>query len=80
MGAAMGKRLSPLYPLTDEQRDASNPDALAWLSASAGTGKTQVLTARVMRLLLSGVDPAAILCLTFTKAGAAEMDGRTARD
>lgn len=76
MGAAMGKRLSPLYPLTDDQREASDPDALAWLSASAGTGKTQVLTARVMRLLLSGVDPAAILCLTFTKAGAAEMADR----
>jgi ATP-dependent helicase/nuclease subunit A len=44
--------------------------------ASAGTGKTQVLTARVFRLLLRGVDPGAILCLTFTKAGAAEMAGR----
>ena len=72
----MPKRLTPLYPLTGEQRDASDPDALAWLSASAGTGKTQVLTARVMRLLLSGVDPASILCLTFTKAGAAEMADR----
>lgn len=76
MGAAMGKRLSPLYALTGEQREASDPGALAWLSASAGTGKTQVLTARVMRLLLSGVDPASILCLTFTKAGAAEMADR----
>ena len=72
----MDRRVSPLYPLTNEQRTASDPDALAWLSASAGTGKTQVLTARVMRLLLSGVDPAAILCLTFTKAGAAEMADR----
>lgn len=72
----MGKRLNPLYALTGEQREASDPDALAWLSASAGTGKTQVLTARVMRLLLSGVDPASILCLTFTKAGAAEMADR----
>jgi len=76
MDAAMGKRLSPLYTLTGEQRAASDPDALAWLSASAGTGKTQVLTARVMRLLLSGVDPASVLCLTFTKAGAAEMADR----
>ena len=72
----MPKRLSPLYPLTGKQRYASDPDALVWLSASAGTGKTQVLTARVMRLLLSGVDPASILCLTFTKAGAAEMADR----
>ncbi len=45
-----------------------------WLSASAGTGKTQVLSARVLRLLLEpGAEPSQILCLTFTKAGAAEM-------
>ncbi|WP_235973846.1 double-strand break repair helicase AddA [Parasphingopyxis marina] len=68
--------MKPLYALTSEQRDASAPKELAWLSASAGTGKTQVLTARVMRLLLAGVDPASILCLTFTKAGAAEMADR----
>ena len=46
------------------------------LTGEAGTGKTQVLTARVLRLLLSGVDPETILCLTFTKAGAAEMANR----
>jgi ATP-dependent helicase/nuclease subunit A len=62
--------------LTGNQALASAPDAHVWLSASAGTGKTQVLTARVFRLLLRGVDPGAILCLTFTKAGAAEMAGR----
>lgn len=55
---------------------ASDPRDHAALSASAGTGKTHVLTARVLRLLLSGVDPASILCLTFTKAGAAEMADR----
>ena len=55
---------------------ASDPSAHAALSASAGTGKTQVLTARVLRLLLAGVRPEAILCLTFTKAGAAEMANR----
>lgn len=76
MGATMARRLSPLSALTAEQRAASDPGELVWLSASAGTGKTQVLTARVMRLLLSGVDPASILCLTFTKAGAAEMADR----
>lgn len=69
--------------LKGAQRDASAPGEHVWLSASAGTGKTQVLTARVLRLLLSGVDPAAILCITFTKAGAAEMaeriSGRLAR-
>ncbi|HEX8554547.1 MAG TPA: double-strand break repair helicase AddA [Sphingomonas sp.] len=68
--------LSPLPPLAGNQAAASNPDAHVWLSASAGTGKTQVLAARVFRLLLRGVDPSAILCLTFTKAGAAEMAQR----
>src|SRR3546814_19213021 len=62
--------------LLGSQARASAPDAHVWLSASAGTGKTQVLAARVYRLLLRGVDPGAILCLTFTKAGAAEMAGR----
>ena len=65
-----------LPPLKGEQRAASDPRAHVWLSASAGTGKTQVLSARVFRLLLAGVDPSAILCLTFTKAGAAEMAHR----
>jgi ATP-dependent helicase/nuclease subunit A len=72
----MPKRLPDLFALTEDQRAASDPFAMAWVSASAGTGKTQVLTARVMRLLLAGVDPASILCLTFTKAGAAEMADR----
>src|SRR4051812_30589635 len=72
----MGHRLNPLTPLEAEQERASSPAAHAALSASAGTGKTHVLTARVLRLLLSGVDPSAILCLTFTKAGAAEMADR----
>jgi ATP-dependent helicase/nuclease subunit A len=62
--------------LVDEQARASDPSSHVWLAASAGTGKTQVLTARVYRLLLGGTDPGAILCLTFTKAGAAEMAGR----
>ncbi|WP_174280114.1 UvrD-helicase domain-containing protein, partial [Sphingomonas bacterium] len=62
--------------LKDAQARASAPDRHVWLAASAGTGKTQVLAARVYRLLLRGVDPSAILCLTFTKAGAAEMAGR----
>ena len=66
----------PLPILKDQQARASDPGGHVWLSASAGTGKTQVLTARVFRLLLTGVDPGAILCLTFTKAGAAEMAGR----
>ena len=65
-----------LPTLKGEQKAASDPHAHVWLSASAGTGKTQVLAARVFRLLLRGVDPGAILCLTFTKAGAAEMAQR----
>ncbi|MDH7974799.1 UvrD-helicase domain-containing protein, partial [Sphingomonas sp. AR_OL41] len=65
--------------LTDQQGLASAPHGHVWLSASAGTGKTQVLAARVFRLLLGGVDPGAILCLTFTKAGAAEMSARVSQ-
>jgi ATP-dependent helicase/nuclease subunit A len=73
------RTVAPLPPLKGEQLRASRPEAHVWLSASAGTGKTQVLAARVFRLLLRGVDPAAILCLTFTKAGAAEMAARVSR-
>ena len=62
--------------LEGAQRDASRPQDHVWLAASAGTGKTYVLSARVFRLLLRGVWPDAILCLTFTKAGAAEMAER----
>ncbi len=72
----MTHRLKPLSRLRGDQLRASAPRDHAALSASAGTGKTHVLTARVLRLLLSGVDPASILCLTFTKAGAAEMADR----
>jgi ATP-dependent helicase/nuclease subunit A len=67
-----------LQQLKNDQALASDPTRHIWLSASAGTGKTHVLSARVFRLLLRGVDPAAILCLTFTKAGAAEMAERIA--
>jgi len=71
-----GTDLRPLPPLKGNQDPASDPLRNVWLSASAGTGKTQVLAARVFRLLLRGTDPGAILCLTFTKAGAAEMAAR----
>jgi ATP-dependent helicase/nuclease subunit A len=68
---------NPFPELRDEQAQASRPDSSdVWLSASAGTGKTQVLTARVLRLLLHDARPESILCLTFTKAGAAEMANR----
>ncbi|HYD37611.1 MAG TPA: double-strand break repair helicase AddA [Allosphingosinicella sp.] len=75
----MPHRLRPLSLLEAEQLAASAPRDHAALSASAGTGKTHVLTARVLRLLLAGVDPSSILCLTFTKAGAAEMADRIHR-
>ncbi len=68
--------MKPLLPLRDDQALGAHPDDNAWVSASAGTGKTQVLSARVLRLLLRGEDPDKILCLTFTKAGAAEMQAR----
>ncbi len=55
------------------QREASDPAASAWVSANAGSGKTYVLAQRVIRLLLAGTEPAKILCLTFTKAAAANM-------
>jgi ATP-dependent helicase/nuclease subunit A len=58
------------------QRRASDPGVSAWVSAHAGSGKTYVLTQRVLRLLLSGVRPSQILCLTFTKAAAANMASR----
>ena len=69
--------MNGLFPLTDEQHPAVAPEEVVWLSASAGTGKTQVLSARVLRLLLQDdVRPEHILCLTFTKAGATEMATR----
>ena len=63
-------------PATLSQSGASNPRVSSWVTASAGTGKTQVLTDRVLRLLLAGTPPSAILCLTFTRAAAAVMKAR----
>jgi ATP-dependent helicase/nuclease subunit A len=61
---------------TRAQIDAARPDASTWLAANAGSGKTRVLTDRVARLLLAGVEPQQILCLTYTKAAASEMQNR----
>jgi len=58
------------------QRDASDPGASAWVAANAGSGKTHVLAQRVIRLLLNGTAPEKILCLTYTKAAAANMANR----
>src|SRR3954468_21734842 len=60
------------------QRQAADPAVCAWVNASAGSGKTTVLRDRVVRLLLAGARPTAILCLTFTRAAAAEMANRIA--
>ena len=61
---------------TEGQFAAARPDRSVWVSANAGTGKTRVLVDRIARLLLTGARPEKILCLTFTKTGAAEMAER----
>src|SRR3954452_7573634 len=58
------------------QRTASDPGVSAWVAANAGSGKTHVLAQRVIRLLLRGTPPEKILCLTYTKAAAANMANR----
>ena len=62
--------------VTDVQVEAADPDTSAFVSANAGSGKTHVLAQRVINLLLRGVDPVKILCITFTKAAAANMANR----
>src|SRR5271156_6176066 len=62
-----------------EQLAASDPAVSAFVAASAGSGKTKLLTDRLLRLMLTGADPARIQCLTFTKAAAAEMALRLQR-
>jgi ATP-dependent helicase/nuclease subunit A len=64
---------------SERQVQAASPTASTWLSANAGSGKTRVLTDRVARLLLGGVEPQHILCLTYTKAAATEMQNRLFR-
>lgn len=62
--------------VTALQARASNPEVSAFVAANAGSGKTHVLVSRVIRLLLNGVKPEKILCITFTKAAAANMAQR----
>jgi ATP-dependent helicase/nuclease subunit A len=62
-----------------EQLTASDPGVSAFVAASAGSGKTKLLTDRLLRLMLSGTTPDRIQCLTFTKAAAAEMAMRLQR-
>ena len=66
-------------PASQRQVQAADPQASTWVEANAGSGKTRVLTDRVARLLLRGVDPQHILCLTYTKAAASEMQNRLFR-
>lgn len=73
---AMAQATERLGSVSTRQRRASHPHASAWVSANAGSGKTHVLSERVIRLLLQGVSPSAILCLTYTRAAAAEMSNR----
>jgi ATP-dependent helicase/nuclease subunit A len=75
--------MSPLSAMANaRQRQGSDPAVSAFVAASAGSGKTKLLVDRLLRLMLAdpGVDPSRILCLTFTKAGAAEMALRLRRE
>lgn len=67
---------TPYERVTAAQHLAAKPEASIWVSANAGSGKTKVLIDRVARLLLTGVPPDSILCITYTKAAASEMQQR----
>jgi ATP-dependent helicase/nuclease subunit A len=69
-------RETALLQTQRNQAAAADPLACAWVSANAGTGKTHVVTMRILRLLLAGAAPERILALTYTKAAAAEMSKR----
>jgi ATP-dependent helicase/nuclease subunit A len=68
-----------LEQANNQQRAASDPACSAFVAASAGSGKTKLLTDRLLRLMLTGTKPERILCLTYTKAAAAEMEIRLNR-
>lgn len=72
--------LKNLIRPTEQQHRAADPARSVWVTASAGTGKTRVLTNRVLRLLMAGAAPESILCLTYTKAAASEMTSRITHD
>ncbi len=65
---------------TFRQRQAAAPELSIWVNASAGTGKTKVLTDRVLQLLLAGISAGKLLCLTYTKAAAVEMSSRVSKE
>ena len=68
----MSKNFTP----TKQQLSAADPSHSVWVTANAGSGKTHVLVERIIRLLLDGAEPSTLLCITFTKAAAAEMSTR----
>jgi len=72
----MNKPLDPIAEASRNQNLAASPETTAWVTANAGSGKTKVLIDRVARLLLGGAQPDAVLCITYTKAAAAEMKDR----
>ena len=72
-GGGWGEGVSPRDRANAEQLQASDPSVSAFVGASAGSGKTKLLTDRLLRLMLTGAAPERIQCLTFTKAAAAEM-------
>ena len=78
IGAAGMVKAARIIPgaVRAKQANASNPRSSSFVSANAGSGKTHVLVQRVIRLLLTGVPPEKILCITFTKAAAANMATR----
>ena len=73
VSGSRGRRAESRRP---RPRSAAPASQSVWVAASAGTGKTKVLTDRLLRLMLGGTDPARMLCLTFTRAAAAEMANR----
>jgi len=72
----MKRRLNITKDTRDSQARAADPRHSVWVSANAGAGKTHVLAQRVVRLLLDGTDPSRLLCLTYTRAAAANMSNR----
>ena len=70
------ERIEILKRATAAQHQAASPNQSIWVSANAGTGKTHVLTWRVLRLLVDGAEPSAILAITYTRTAAAEMRNR----
>jgi ATP-dependent helicase/nuclease subunit A len=76
MTEAATHRQALLKAAEDKQRAAADPSVSAFVRANAGTGKTHVLVQRILRLCLAGASPGSILCLTFTKNAAAEMESR----